>query len=75
MKSSSNGEGEEKIKIKRIKKRGGRKAYFCYPKNVCLYFLKTKTTSFHKVIYFKKNNLYKIRLCIFFPMVGENIEF
>ena len=38
-------------------------------------FLKTKTTSSHKVIYFKRNKLYKIWLCIFFPMLVENIEF
>ena len=44
-------------------------------RDACLYFLKTKTTSSHKVIYFKKNKLYKIRLCIFSPMLVENTEF
>ena len=38
-------------------------------------FLKNKTTSSHKVIYFKRNKLYKIRLCIFSPMLVENVEF
>ena len=32
-------------------------------RKVC--FLKTKTTSSHKEIYFKINTLYKIRICIF----------
>ena len=37
-----------------------------------LYYLKTKITNSHKVIYSKKNKLYKIRLCIFFPVCRKH---
>ena len=40
-----------------------------------LYFLKTKTTSSYKLIYLKRNKLTKIWLCIFSPVLVENIEF
>ena len=67
-------EGREKsIKIKDIKREKG-SLLFLPERKVYLYFLKTKTTNFHKVINFKRNKLYKIRLCIFFPMLVENIE-
>ena len=69
------GEGVEKyIKIKKIKKGKG-KAYFVSEREKCLYFLTTITSSSHKVIHFKRNKLYRIQLCIFSPMLVENIEF
>ena len=71
---AANAKGREKYKNKGDKK-GGKGRLLLFPEiKVCLYFLKSKTTSFHKVIYFKRNKLYKIRLCIFFPMLVENIE-
>ena len=50
------------------------KAYFVSEREECLFSLKTKTTISYKVIYFKRNKLYKIRLCIFSSMLVENIE-
>ena len=47
---------------------------FLPEREVCLYFLKTKTSSF-KVIHFKRNKFYKIQLCKFVPMFVGNIEF
>ena len=35
-------------------------------REVCLYFLKTRTSS-HTVVYFKINKFYKIKLSIFLP--------
>ena len=64
----------EKYKNKGDKKRGKGNLLLLPESEACLYFLKIKTTSFHKVIYFKKNKLYKIQLRIFFPMFVENIE-
>ena len=59
---------EKCIEIKEIKR--GKGSLLLLPeRKVCLYFFKTKTTVSHKVIYFKRNKLYKIRLCIFFPML------
>ena len=61
------------MKIKEIKRENG--SLLLLPeRKVCLYFFKTKTTSSHKVIHFKRNKLYKVRLCIFSPMLVENIE-
>ena len=61
-------------KNKGDKKKGeGKLTFVTWKKGVSI-FLKNKTTSSHKVIYFKRNKLYKIRLCLFSPMLVENIE-
>ena len=67
--------GREKYKDKGDKKEGKRSLLLLPERKMCLYFLKTKTTSSHKVIHFKRNKLYKIWLCIFSPVLVENIEF
>ena len=70
------GEEEEKrLRNKVYKKRGMGIITFASEREVRPNFLKTKTTGSHKVIYFQKNKLYKIWLCICFPMLVENIEF
>ena len=65
--------GEKSIKIKEIKM-GEEKLTLVTRKKSASILLKNKTTSSHKVIYFKRNKLCKIRLCIFFPMLVEKIE-
>ena len=66
----------EKCIKDKVDKKGDWECYILLPeREECLYILKTKTTSSHKVIYFKRNKLYKIWLCKFFPVLVENIEF
>ena len=56
-----------------IKKEKGELTFVTWKKSVFM-FLKNKTTSSDKVIYFKRNKLYKTQLYKFFPMLVENIE-
>ena len=56
---------------KKNPKKGNGKANFCYLKEKCVYISHKQK---QKVIYFKKNKLYKIQFRIFSPMLVENIE-
>ena len=67
------GKGSDKC-IKYKCDKGQEYFLFLPEKEVCLYFLKTKTSSL-KVFYFKRNKFYKIHLSIFIPNLVKNIEF